>query len=163
MKNWYLIVTDVSEDLESNAKYSRFGGILSMWGIRMYAIWNLTSCVFFHKVWDIGTKYVTYWCQCFTCCEELVQILTMLILRSVKFAVQQCSPQMCPCSDCIDSWSLPSSLLVNLYKLKHHKILTMICPAEEESLNQHCYLTINYVCLWKNLEKKCLISITLFW
>ena len=30
----------------------------------------------------------------------------------------------------------------------------MICPAEEESLNQHCYLTINYVCLWKNLEKK---------
>ena len=29
----------------------------------------------FYKVRDIGTKYVTYWYQFFTCCEELVPIL----------------------------------------------------------------------------------------
>ena len=49
MKNWYLMITDVSkkkcEELESNAKCSRFRGYL----IRMYAILNLTSCVFFIK------------------------------------------------------------------------------------------------------------------
>ena len=55
------------EEMELNAKCSRFrsgvGGILSMWGIHMNAIWNLTSCVFFTKceilvyhMWRIGTK-----------------------------------------------------------------------------------------------------------
>ena len=31
-------------------------------------------CIF-HKVCDIGTKYLTYWSQFFTCCEELVPII----------------------------------------------------------------------------------------
>ena len=78
-----------SEELESNAKRSRFGGILSMWGICMYAIWNLTSCVFFTKyeilvwnMWRLGTNFsraVRNWYQLFT----------VWTLRSVKFAVQQ--------------------------------------------------------------------------
>ena len=69
------------EQLKSVAKCGRFGGTVSMWGIRMYAIWNLTSCVFFTKCEiSIGTKYVTYWYQFSTCFEALVRIL-----HSVKF------------------------------------------------------------------------------
>ena len=118
----------------------------------LYEIWLrayfFTKCeILVWNMWRIGanvSRAVRNWYKFFT----------MLILQSEKFAVQQCSPQICPWSDCIDSWSLPSTLLVNLYKLKYHKILTMICPAAEEFLNQHCYLTINCECLWKNLEKK---------
>ena len=75
-------------ELESNVKCSRFGGILSMWGIRMYAIWNLISCVFFTKceilvrnMWRIGANFsraVRNWYQFFT----------VWTVRSVKFAVQ---------------------------------------------------------------------------
>ena len=35
----------------------------------------------FHKMWNIGMKYVTYWYQFFTRCEELVPIF-----HSEKFA-----------------------------------------------------------------------------
>ena len=73
---------------------SRFGVILSMWGIRMYAIWNLTSCVFFTKceilgqnMWRIGANFsraVRNWNIFFTVWN----------LRSVKFAVQQCFRQV---------------------------------------------------------------------
>ena len=35
----------------------------------------------FHKMWNIVMKYVTYWYQLFTRCEELVPIF-----HSVKFA-----------------------------------------------------------------------------
>ena len=66
------------EELESSAKYSRFGGgggILSMWGIHMYAKWKLTSCIFFTKcdilvrnMWPNGNKFthaVRSWYQFF--------------------------------------------------------------------------------------------------
>ena len=43
----------------------------------LYKFWLLH---FFHKVWDIGTKYVAYVYQFFTWCEELLPIL-----HSVKF------------------------------------------------------------------------------
>ena len=59
VKNWYFIVTDVSDNL-------------SMWRLRMCAIWNVRI---FHKVWDIWMKYVTYWYQFFICIGELVPIL----------------------------------------------------------------------------------------
>ena len=39
----------------------------------------------FHKMWNIGMKYVTYWYQFFTRCEELVQIV-----HGVKFAKCVC-------------------------------------------------------------------------
>ena len=71
------------EELESNAKCSRTGSILSMWGIRMYATRIYMKFDFlriFYKVWEIDTKYVTYWYQFYTCCEWLVPIL-----HSVKF------------------------------------------------------------------------------
>ena len=94
VKNWYQILTHMKkvvlkyhrceelvlnrhrcqcqnwEELESNHNAADLGGILSMWGILMYAIRNLTSCVFFtkceicdvfvsrfHVLWGIGTNY----------------------------------------------------------------------------------------------------------
>ena len=52
------------------------GGILSIWRIRMHATYNFTTwtCDFFHKMWNIGMEYVTYWYQVFTRCKELVPI-----------------------------------------------------------------------------------------
>ena len=45
---WRISTFLTDQELESNAKCSRLlGSILSMWGIRMYAIWKLTSFVFF--------------------------------------------------------------------------------------------------------------------
>ena len=65
-------VTKLREELKLNAKCRNFGvgvGELSMCGIRMYAIWNLTSCVFFTKseilVRDVLVPF-------FTGCEEWV-------------------------------------------------------------------------------------------
>ena len=49
------------EELESNTKCSRFWRyFINLRNTHVHAIWNLTLCVFFIKVWDIGTKYVTY-------------------------------------------------------------------------------------------------------
>ena len=42
----------------------------------------------FHKVLDIGTKYVTYWYQFCTCCQDLEPIL-----HSMKCAVQEGAKQ----------------------------------------------------------------------
>ena len=97
MKNWYLFVTDVSDktvnELKSNDKCSRFEGYF-------INVRNMHVCYIkfdfmrvFHKVGDIGTKYVTYWYQFFTCCEKLVPIL-----HSVKFTkCEICgSTMLCP-------------------------------------------------------------------
>ena len=62
------------EELESNAKCSRFGGISSMWVIRMHAKWNLILCVFFLKC-EILVRNMAYWYQFFTCYEDLVLII----------------------------------------------------------------------------------------
>ena len=49
------------EELELNAKCSRFGGHLSIWGICMDAIWNLISYVFFTKCEMLVRNM---WCFC---------------------------------------------------------------------------------------------------
>ena len=105
VKNWYQTITDVSklvlnrhrcpwqncEELESNAKYIAdyyFFYFFFLWGEYFNNVRNTHVCYMkfdfvrmFHQVWDIGTKYVTYWYQLFTCCDELA-----LILDNVKFA-----------------------------------------------------------------------------
>ena len=47
----------------------------------------------FHKIRDIGAKYVTYWYQISTCCEELVPILHNVKFKS-EIAVQQSKTRM---------------------------------------------------------------------
>ena len=61
-------------------KKKKLGCILSMWRIRMNAIWILRTYVFLTHLWDIGMKSVTYWYQFFTRGEELVPII-----HGVKF------------------------------------------------------------------------------
>ena len=53
-----------------------WGSSLSIWRLRMHATYNFTYVRKFHKMWNIGMKYmyVTYWYQFFTRCEELVPI-----------------------------------------------------------------------------------------
>ena len=46
-----------------------------VWRILISVLWNLTAYVFLSYVRDIGLKFVTYWYQLFTRCEELVPIL----------------------------------------------------------------------------------------
>ena len=65
------------EELDSNAKCSIFGGILYMWGIRMYVTWNLTPCVFFTSV--------RYW---YEICDVLVPIF--YVLRGIDTNSSQC-------------------------------------------------------------------------
>ena len=78
------------EEMESNAKCSRFGCyFINVRNTYVCCIWN--GVRIFHKVWTIGTKFVTYWYHFFTCCEKLVTILHSVKLRSVKFAVRQSS------------------------------------------------------------------------
>ena len=57
------------------------GGILSMWGKRINAIWNLTLCVFLTKCEILVWNTWRIWYNFFTCCEESVPTLL-----SVKFA-----------------------------------------------------------------------------
>ena len=64
-------------------------GFLSTWGICMVATWNLPTCVFLSHVSNIGIKSVTYCCQFFTCCYELVPILHGVIFVGMKLTVQQ--------------------------------------------------------------------------
>ena len=45
------------EELESIKKGKKMGCILSMWRIRMNAIWILKMYVFLTHLWDIGMKY----------------------------------------------------------------------------------------------------------
>ena len=73
------------EELESNAKCSRFGGHFINVRNRHVCYIKYDFVCIFHKVRDIGTKYVTYWYQLFTFCEEFGSVK----LRSVKFVVQQ--------------------------------------------------------------------------
>ena len=63
-ENWCFIVTDVSDKTVKNwnrmQNVAAWGGaILSMIGIRMYAIWHLPTCVqvpIFRALWVIGTN-----------------------------------------------------------------------------------------------------------
>ena len=65
VKNWYLIATDVSD--KTVKTLNRMQNAADLWGgggILLYAIWNLTSCLFFTTceilvriVWRIGTNF----------------------------------------------------------------------------------------------------------
>ena len=82
-KNWYLIVTYVSDKTVKNwnrmQNAADLGEFLSMWRIRIHAIWNLTWCLFSQSV-RYWYEMVTYWYQFFTVCDDMVPIL-----YSVKF------------------------------------------------------------------------------
>ena len=97
-----------SKELDSNVICSRFffgGGGEGGVGSYFINVSNMHVCYIkfdfvriIHKMWDIGTKYVVYWNQIFTCCEELVpfvpivrnwyQFFTVWNLQRVLFAVQ---------------------------------------------------------------------------
>ena len=89
VKNWYLLVTYASDKTVKNWNWmhnaSGLGGNLSMWGNTHVCCMKFDFVGIFHKVWDIGTKYVAHWYHFprhfFMCCEELVPIL-----HSMKFA-----------------------------------------------------------------------------
>ena len=70
MKNWYLVVTDVSDKNVKNwnrmQNAEEFGGILSMSGIRMYAIIMKFDFV------RIFLQRVKYW---YEICDVLVPII----------------------------------------------------------------------------------------
>ena len=92
------------EEFGSNAKWSRLGAV--MWGIRKYAKWNLTSCVFCTKceilvrnMWCISTKF-------FTCREKLVPII-----HTVKFT-------RCEFCGCVCTGSSEHSLLAFMRSVK---------------------------------------------
>ena len=68
------------KELESNAKCSNFWGYFINVRNTHVCYMKFEFVRIFHKMWDIVTKYVTYWYQIFTCCEELIPIL-----QSVKF------------------------------------------------------------------------------
>ena len=95
MKNWYLIATAVSNKTVKNwnrmqnaADLGGGGYFINVRNTRMYAIWYLTSCVFFTKceilirnMWRIGTNFSRS-------VRNSYQFFTVWNLRSVKFAVQ---------------------------------------------------------------------------
>ena len=79
--NYLIKSCRVCEEFESNTKYSSFGGgyFINVRNTHVcYMEFDFVRIL--HKVCDIGTKYMTYWYQFSTCCEELVPIL-----HSVKF------------------------------------------------------------------------------
>ena len=99
MKHWYLIVTDVSNKTLKNWNRMQNAVVWGGGGGEFYHVFKNTHVFYmkldfvriFHKVWDIGSKYVTYWYQFFTCCEELVAIL-----HSVKYEVWNLRASMYP-------------------------------------------------------------------
>ena len=70
------------EEFESNAQCSRFCGDFINVRNTNVRYMKFDFVRIFHKLSDIGTKDVTYWYQCFTCCAELVPLL-----HSVKYEV----------------------------------------------------------------------------
>ena len=56
-------------------KMQQIWGVFYQCGEYACMLFEIWICAYFNKVRDIGTKYVTYWYQFFTCCEYLVPIL----------------------------------------------------------------------------------------
>ena len=83
VKNWNSIVTNVSVKTVKNwnrmQNAADLGGILSMWEIGMYAILNMTSCVFFTKC-EILVRNM---CHIGTNCSRSARNLAP-VLHSVK-------------------------------------------------------------------------------
>ena len=87
VKNWYLIVTDVSDKTMKNwdrmlnaADFFRGGGgILSMWGIRIYALWNWLRAYF--------SQSVRYW---YETCDVLVHVPIFHVLWGIGTNSSQC-------------------------------------------------------------------------
>ena len=69
-------------------KGKKWGCILSMWRIRMNAIWILRTYVFLTYLWDIGMKSVTYCYQFFTRGEERREIYEVWNLRVNKASLK---------------------------------------------------------------------------
>ena len=92
------------EELESNAKCSRFGG----GGGYCISVRNTHVCYMkhdlvriFHKVWYVGTKYATCWYQFPACCEESVPII-----HSLKFTKHLKGYTKISCSLAADTFSV---------------------------------------------------------
>ena len=76
------------EELESNAKFYQCEEYACM----QYITFDFARI--FHIVWDIGTKYVMYWYQVFTCYE-------------IGTNSSQC--------EIYEVWNLPAWVIINLY------------------------------------------------